>query len=814
MSWLPGKKVGISFFVLMIVGVFFLSANWPDALAYHETTTYEKLFNDTLTSDEWNDLFDDFVNTWQPVSMSGPLGIGMAAPSNGRLAIDGRVGIGTATPDFTLDVNTAELVNYTISAGNKRIGNVAMPAEDADVATKGYLDASLEGGSGQTVGYWALDGNNLFASSTDWNVGIGTTTPANKLTIQGSGSIGGFAGTTANAYLRITDGTGSIFADPNEFYVSGGNFYMGTLNNYDVKIGANAAEVMTIKAGGNVGIGTTAPTAKLDVVGSARIGVSNDVPIKTLTVAGNFNFDSVANPTNAEVQGMVLTNGGAGSIQAGTYYYAVAYVTSEGETGATGLTSSGFPSITLATDSRVDISNIPISSDPRVTGRKIYRSQAGTVGDYYYLYYIGIINNNTTTTYTDNSPRSTTATDWIYNKNNTTAGIIYRDGISMAKIVNYVTAFGSNALANINRGSTAAAFGSQALQSNTTGSSNHAFGHAALSTVTTGSGNVGMGYAAGQGNQIGSYNVSIGMNAGRNNTSSSNNYNTGIGTSALYGLTTNNIYNTGLGAFAGQNFQGAYNTFLGANTGYLSAITSIGDYNTFIGYDVGDNATTGADNNILIGNQIDLPVADGDNQLSIGNLIFGTGLDGTGTTVSSGNIGIGTTTPAVRLEVVNSGASNYTIMAGGKRVGDVALPVEDYDVVTKGYVDATFVPAGTSTIATFVGVTASTYNGNNGGTDGYATAHAICALEYADSHVCATFELLNFMENGGTPPAQDAWIFSGPPGYTALANDCDARTDNTSAAYGTYWQKPATGYPEGRGLLMQCNNSIRFACCQ
>jgi hypothetical protein len=181
---------------------------------------------------------------------------------------------------------------------------------------------------------------------------------------------------------------------------------------------------------------------------------------------------------------------------------------------------------------------------------------------------------------------------------------------------------------------------------------------------------------------------------------------------------------------------------------------------------------------------------------------------------SSGNVGIGTTAPEAALEINTAEAINYTILAGGKRVGDVALPVEDYDVVTKGYVDATFVPAGTSTIAVFIGVTTDTYNGNNNGTDGYATAHAICALEYAGSHVCATFELLNFMENGGTPPAQDAWIFSGPPGYTALANDCDARTDNTSAAYGTYWQKPATGYPEGRGLLMQCNNSIRFACCQ
>ena len=38
--------------------------------------------------------------------------------------------------------------------------------------------------------------------------------------------------------------------------------------------------------------------------------------------------------------------------------------------------------------------------------------------------------------------------------------------------------------------------------------------------------------------------------------------------------------------------------------------------------------------------------------MSIGNLIYATGVDGTGTTVSTGNVGVGTNAPTEKLEVV------------------------------------------------------------------------------------------------------------------------------------------------------------------
>jgi hypothetical protein len=69
-----------------------------------------------------------------------------------------------------------------------------------------------------------------------------------------------------------------------------------------------------------------------------------------------------------------------------------------------------------------------------------------------------------------------------------------------------------------------------------------------------------------------------------------------------------------------------------------------GNYNLGLGYKAGENLTSGS-GNVIIGYDIDAPSATASNQLNIGNLIFGTGLDGRNATLSSGNVGIGTTAP-------------------------------------------------------------------------------------------------------------------------------------------------------------------------
>jgi len=108
---------------------------------------------------------------------------------------------------------------------------------------------------------------------------------------------------------------------------------------------------------------------------------------------------------------------------------------------------------------------------------------------------------------------------------------------------------------------------------------------------------------------------------------------------------------------------------IGAYAGY--GITT-GNNNILLGYLAGNALTTGT-NNIVIGYDIDAPSVSSANTLDIGNLIYGTGINGTGTTISTGNIGIGTSTPASILSVTRGGSATTTVDWGER--GDTSSKV-------------------------------------------------------------------------------------------------------------------------------------------
>jgi hypothetical protein len=235
-------------------------------------------------------------------------------------------------------------------------------------------------------------------------------------------------------------------------------------------------------------------------------------------------------------------------------------------------------------------------------------------------------------------------------------------------------AIGYNALNSNTTGSSNVAFGSSALSANATGNYNVALNTAALSANTTGGNNTAINYHALSANTTGTYNTSIGTYSLSHNITGSTNvavgpstffYNTSATSSTALG------YNAGSGTVAYNNQGGVY---LGYQSGYSAASGS--NYNTLLGYQSGYDITTGANNlilgteqttgsgittgsnNILLGEGVAAGVSQtGSNQLNIGNLIFGSGL-GSGSSLSTGNIGVGTTSPIARLDV--AGANNGT----------------------------------------------------------------------------------------------------------------------------------------------------------
>lgn len=110
--------------------------------------------------------------------------------------------------------------------------------------------ASQGGGGGD--GDWNVSGANMSAAVAG-NVGVGTTAPDRKLHVSGGSDIdSAFNG----GYLRIgPTTTGNLLFDNNEIQAVNN----GAANNLGINV-----------EGGNVGIGTVNPSAKLQVIGSVR----------------------------------------------------------------------------------------------------------------------------------------------------------------------------------------------------------------------------------------------------------------------------------------------------------------------------------------------------------------------------------------------------------------------------------------------------------------------------------------------------------------------------------------------------------------
>ena len=183
-------------------------------------------------------------------------------------------------------------------------------------------------------------------------------------------------------------------------------------------------------------------------------------------------------------------------------------------------------------------------------------------------------------------------------------------------------------------------------------------GTAAGRNVTTGTANTMIGVGAGQNTTSGTQNVYIGNIAGASN-------------SVTYG-------NTIIGYAAAPYVNGYYNTIIGDETN----IQGNSSYNTIYGQGIGANLTNSS-RNLLVGQSAGyLPgVTSLNNFMSLYNIIFGTGMDGWQGIVSTGNIGIASTTPIARLSVVGSPTAGVDAFTVASTSGKQLLTVKANDTV-------------------------------------------------------------------------------------------------------------------------------------
>jgi hypothetical protein len=188
------------------------------------------------------------------------------------------------------------------------------------------------------------------------------------------------------------------------------------------------------------------------------------------------------------------------------------------------------------------------------------------------------------------------------------------------------TAVGYESLKALTTGSYNTAYGMYTLFSNTSGTQNIAIGGAALITNSTGSYNIAIGHTSLYSNISGNLNTAAGWKALFANTTGS--YNVATGNESLQANTTGS-YNVGGGYFAlGLNTTGIYN--VGFGVAALGGITGSSNRNIAIGteagrYTTGSTVLTGASNCIFIGDVVKSGANDTSNCTVIGNGITGSG---------------------------------------------------------------------------------------------------------------------------------------------------------------------------------------------
>ncbi len=567
---------------------------------------------------------------------NGNLGVGSTTPWK-KLSVAGDISLTGALYDSTASAGTSGYVLQSTGTGIQWVATSSLNisgGSSSQWTTSGsdiyYSTGSVGVGTSTPWAQFSINPNGIsgpafvvgsstatkFVVSNAGKVGIGLTSPSTLLHISGANS--------ANEveYLRFSSSNTAAQGDELSTY-----WYAGNSNTKLAKL--SVYNEGSSKAGFRFGVtsdgGSTVPN-KMVLTGDGYLGVGTaNTPAATLNLSKT---NSIAG-SEWELMRYTLTGNSFTGDEISSYWYTqgtshkLAKMSVINEGGG----KAGFRFGTTNDGAVTTPNRVAITGDGRLG--------------------VGLVNPQTTL---EVQGTASTSALYIPTTQSATIGTLNLGGNRF--LHGYTTAstfVGPNSGNFTTTGTYNTGIGSSALSTVTSGHTNVAVGASALAGVTTGARNVGIGYLAiGSGSGGGTDNIAIGYGA-ISASSLSGNYNTVLGSWAGRALTSaSNSVMVGYGA-GYSNSTGANNVFVGYNSGY----NTTGGSNIMIGYQAGNNLVAGT-NNIIIGYDIDATSTTMTKGLNIGNLLFGTGLDGSATTLSTGNIGIGTTTPWAKFSVDSS----------------------------------------------------------------------------------------------------------------------------------------------------------------
>ena len=208
------------------------------------TRTGQKTYRLAISGTSTFSVFDVAANADRlAILTGGNVGIGVAAPNDGRLQV-----YGNSSSDWGTYI------------WNQHANGIGLHVETSSYGTEQLLRLSSVTGAG--------GGNSVrMVVRADGNVGIGTDSPEVKLSIDYTAAELPTSGTTSNSAIQLTSSLNNqLNLGLNTVSGGYGAYIQASDNNLAVPYPLNLQP-----NGGNVGIGTTTPNAKLHIYGSASL---------------------------------------------------------------------------------------------------------------------------------------------------------------------------------------------------------------------------------------------------------------------------------------------------------------------------------------------------------------------------------------------------------------------------------------------------------------------------------------------------------------------------------------------------------------